>query len=345
VIVNHCAWALALLAGYTAGASETTANASPTADIAQAASAFLASLDNDTRAKARFAFDSEERFNWHFVPRPRAGLPLKAMSAPQRSAAMALLRAALSEKGHTKAESIRELEVVLAEIEMDPVRRDPDLYYFSVFGEPVADGTWGWRFEGHHISLNWTFVRGRSIAPTPQFFGSNPDAVRSGPRMDMRVLGAEQDLARALLGSLSGAQRAQAIISATAPSDIFSGHQRKAATLDERGIAFRDLTTEQRGLLLAIIDEYAGAQPRAVAEARLARLREAGLDLIRFAWMGGLLRGEPHYYRLQGPTFLIEYDNTQNDANHVHAVWRDFEGDFGVDLLKEHYRNSSHHTN
>jgi hypothetical protein len=345
VIVNHCAWALALLAGYTAGASETTANASPTADIAQAASAFLASLDNDTRAKARFAFDSEERFNWHFVPRPRAGLPLKAMSAPQRSAAMALLRAALSEKGHTKAESIRELEVVLAEIEMDPVRRDPDLYYFSVFGEPVADGTWGWRFEGHHISLNWTFVRGRSIAPTPQFFGSNPDAVRSGPRMDMRVLGAEQDLARALLGSLSGAQRAQAIISATAPSDIFSGHQRKAATLDERGIAFGDLTTEQRGLLLAIIDEYAGAQPRAVAEARLARLREAGLDLIRFAWMGGLLRGEPHYYRLQGPTFLIEYDNTQNDANHVHAVWRDFEGDFGVDLLKEHYRNSSHHTN
>ena len=139
-------------------------------------------------------------------------------------------------------------------------------------------------------------------------------------------------------------QLAQAIISATAPPDIFSGHQRKAATLEERGIAFSDLTTEQRGLLLAIIDEYAGAQPKAVVEARLARLREAGLDRIRFAWMGGLLRGEPHYYRLQGPTFLIEYDNTQNDANHIHAVWRDFDGDFGVDLLKEHYRNSSHHT-
>jgi hypothetical protein len=337
--------ALALLVGFAAGASESATIASPNADIAQAASTFLASLDDDARAKAQFAFDSEERFNWHFVPRPRAGLPLKTMAPPQRSAAMALLRAGLSENGYTKAETIRGLEVVLAEIEQDPVRRDPDLYYVSIFGEPVADGTWGWRFEGHHISLNWTFVRGQSIAPTPQFFGSNPDAVRSGPRTDMRVLAAEQDLARALLESLSDAQRAQAIISATAPPDIFSGHQRKAATLQERGIAFSNLTIEQRGLLLAIIDEYAGAQPNAVAEARLARLREAGLDRIRFAWMGGLLRGEPHYYHLQGPTFLIEYDNTQDDANHIHAVWRDFDGDFGVDLLEEHYRNSAHHTN
>lgn len=340
---KNCTFALSLLVGFAAAASESVAKASPTADIAQAASAFLASLDDNALAKARIAFDSEERFNWHFVPRPRAGLPLKAMSAPQRSAAMAMLRTGLSEKGYTKAETIRKLEVVLAEIEQDPVRREPGLYYVSIFGEPVADGTWGWRFEGHHISLNWTFVRGRSIAPTPQFFGSNPDAVRSGPHKGMRVLAAEQDLARALLESLSEAQRAQARISATAPPDIFSGHQRRAVTLEERGIAFSDLTTEQRGLLLAIIDEYVGAQPMAVAEARLARLREAGLNRIHFAWMGGLLRGEPHYYRLQGPTFLIEYDNTQNDANHVHAVWRDFDGDFGVDVLQEHYRTSAHH--
>ncbi|MDP9198402.1 MAG: DUF3500 domain-containing protein, partial [Pseudomonadota bacterium] len=319
VIVKTITLALALLVGFAAGASKPGANASPTADAAQAATAFLASLNDDARAKAQFAFESEERFNWHFVPRPRAGLPLKAMSAPQRSAAMDLLRAGLSEKGYTKSETIRGLEVLLAEIEQNPVTRDPDLYYVSIFGEPLADGTWGWRFEGHHISLNWTFVQGRSIAPTPQFFGSNPDAVRSGPRRDMRVLAAEQDLARALLENLSEAQRTQAIISAAAPPDIFSGNQRKAATLEERGIAFSDLTTEQRGLLLAIIEEYAGAQPEAVAEARLARLREAGLNRIRFAWMGGLARGEPHYYRLQGPTFLIEYDNTQNDANHIHA--------------------------
>lgn len=343
MILNNCTLALALLAGFAAGASGPAVNTSPAVDIAQAASAFLGSLDHDARAKAQFAFDSEERFNWHFVPKPRAGLPLKAMSATQRSAAMELLRVGLSEKGYTKAETIRGLEVILAELEQDPVKRDPELYYVTIFGEPVANGTWGWRFEGHHISLNWTIVRGQSIAPTPQFFGSNPDAVRSGPRRDMRVLAAEQDLARALLENLSESQRAQAIISATAPPDIFSWHQRKAAPLEQRGIAFGDLTTEQRGLLLALIEEYAGAQPEAVAEARLARLREAGLAHIRFAWMGGLLRGEPHYYRLQGPTFLIEYDNTQDDANHIHAVWRDFDGDFGVDLLKEHYRNSSHH--
>jgi hypothetical protein len=343
VIVKNSTLALALLVGLGAGTSDPAADDSPAPRAAEAASTFLTALDNGARAKASFAFDSEERFNWHFVPKPRAGLPLKAMSARQRSAAMDLLRAGLSEKGYAKAEKVRQLEVVLAEIEQDPLRRDPDLYYVSIFGEPAPDGTWGWRFEGHHISLNWTFVRGRSIAPTPQFFGSNPDALTSGSRPHTRVLAAEQDLARALLESLSAAQRAQAVVSAAAPPDIFSGHQRKAAMLEERGVAFRDLAAEQRGLLLAIIEEYAGAQPRAVAEARLARLRDAGLDRIRFAWMGGVLRGEPHYYRLQGPTFLIEYDNTQNDANHVHAVWRDFDGDFGIDLLAEHYRNSAHH--
>jgi hypothetical protein len=322
-----------------------SAEASPAADMARAADAFLAALEDAGRAKARFAFDSEERFNWHFVPMPRAGLPLKAMTAAQRDAAMALLRAGLSEKGYTKAETIRTLELVLAEIEQNPVRRDPDLYYLSIFGDPAADGTWGWRFEGHHISLNWTLVGGRSIASTPQFFGSNPAEVRSGPRKGTRALAAEEDLARALLERLTESQRAKALIGETAPPDIFSGDKRKAEILEDAGVAFADLTTEQRGLLLAIIDEYAGAQPKAVAEQRLARLRQAGLDRIRFAWMGGRARGEPHYYRLQGPTFLIEYDNTQNDANHIHAVWRDFDGDFGVDLLREHYKNSAHHRN
>ncbi|HEU4688436.1 MAG TPA: DUF3500 domain-containing protein, partial [Vicinamibacterales bacterium] len=228
--------ALALLVGLAAAGAATAAGSSSTADVAQAATRFLASLDDNGRTKVQFAFDSEERFNWHFVPRPRAGLPLKAMSATQRSAAMALLRAGLSEKGYTKAEAIRGLEVVLAGIERNPTVRDPDLYYVSIFGTPVADGTWGWRFEGHHLSLNWTFVQGRSIAPTPQFFGSNPDAAPSGQRNGVRVLAAEQDLARALLGSLSEAQRAQAVIGATAPADIFSGSKRKAAMLEERGI-------------------------------------------------------------------------------------------------------------
>lgn len=317
--------------------------AAPAEEMAQSARSFLGTLDAAGREKARLSFAAEERFNWHFVPRPRAGLPLKQLSQPQRDAGMRLLRAGLSEKGYSKAETIRTLELVLAEIEQNPLRRDPDLYYITIFGEPSSDGTWGWRFEGHHISLNWTLVGGRSIGSTPQFFGSNPAEVRRGPQKGTRALAAEEDLARELLGSLSDVQRRRAIVSDTAPPDIFSGNQRKADRLDDSGIAFADLTADQRGLLLAIIEEYAAVQPKPVAEQRVTRLREAGLERIRFAWMGGLARGEPHYYRLQGPTFLIEYDNTQNDANHIHAVWRDFDGDFGVDLLREHYRNSAHH--
>jgi len=315
----------------------------PADDMARAARAFLEGLNAEARGKAQFAFDADERFNWHFVPKPRAGLALKGMSDAQRRTAVELLKAGLSEKGYTKAETIRTLETVLAEIENNPVRRDPQLYYVTVFGEPSAGATWGWRFEGHHVSLNWTVVRGTSIASTPQFFGSNPAEVRSGPKRGLRALAAEEDLARALLGSLTDVQRAQAIISTEAPDDILTSNTRKAAIQEDRGIAYADLSQEQRGLLLAVIEEYVGAQPKALAEGRIARLRAAGLDRIRFAWMGGLNRGEPHYYRLQGPTFLIEYDNTQNDANHIHAVWRDFNGDFGADLLEEHYRNSAHH--
>jgi hypothetical protein len=317
--------------------------ATPAEEMARAAQTFLAALDADARTKARFRFDAEERFNWHFVPRPRAGLPLKQMAEPHRRAAMDLLRAGLSEKGYTKAEAIRALEPVLAEIENNPVRRDPELYYFTVFGEPSPTSTWGWRFEGHHISLNWTVVRGKSVASTPQFFGSNPAEVRSGPRRGTRALAAEEDLARALLGSLNEAQKAQAVISTSAPDDIFTSNTRKAAIQEDKGIAYGQLSQEQRGLLLAVIEEYAGAMPKALAQQRVERLRAGGLDRIRFAWMGGLNRGDRHYYRIQGPTFLIEYDNTQNDANHIHAVWRDFDGDFGVDLLGEHYKNSAHH--
>lgn len=311
--------------------------------LAHAAQAFLATLDEEARAKVQFPFDAEERFNWHFVPKPRAGLPLKQMSADQRRVAMDLLKAGLSEKGYTKAEMVRALEPILADIENDPVRRDPELYYVTIFGEPSTTGTWGWRFEGHHISLNWTIVRGASIAPSPQFLGSNPAEVRSGPKRGTRALAAEEDLARALLGSLEDAQRTQAVISPVAPDDILTSNARKAGVQENKGIAYADLSPEQRGLLLAVIEEYAGVQPKAVARQRIERIRAAGFDRIRFAWMGGLNRGERHYYRLQGPTFLIEYDNTQNDANHIHSVWRDFDGDFGIDLLEQHYRNSTHH--
>jgi len=311
--------------------------------MARAAQALLAALDEEARATVELPFDAEERFNWHYVPKPRAGLALKRMSADQQRVAMDLLEAGLSEKGYTKAETIRALESVLAEIEEDPVRRDPELYYVAIFGEPSTTGTWGWRFEGHHISLNWTIVRGTSIASSPQFLGSNPAEVRSGPMRGTRALAAEEDLARALLGSLNDAQRAQAVISRAAPDDILTSNARTAGVQEENGVAYAELSREQRGLLLAVIEEYAGVQPKAVARQRVERIRAAGFDRIRFAWMGGLNRGERHYYRIQGPTFIIEYDNTQDDANHIHSVWRDFDGDFGIDLLEQHYRNSAHH--
>lgn len=278
-----------------------------------------------------------------FVPRARVGLPLKKMTPPQRSAVRALLEAGLSEKGYSKAETIRMLEPVLAVIENNPVRRDAELYYVTIFGDPSASGTWGWRYEGHHISLHWTVVAGRSLATTPQFFGSNPAEVREGPKKGTRALAAEEDLGRALVKALTETQRAQAVLSPNAPDDILTGNTRKAAAQDRRGLPYSAMTVEQRGMLLALIEEYASAMPRTVARARIEKVTKAGLNGVTFGWMGGLERGDPHYYRVQGPTFLMEYDCTQDDANHIHAVWRDFEGDFGVDLLAEHHRNSPHH--
>jgi hypothetical protein len=328
----------AIVAMTTPAAADT-----PAAAMASAAQRFLGTLDAGARGRTQLPFDSEERFNWNFVPMARAGVPFEQMTPPQREAALAVLRAGLSEKGYSKAEAVRALEVILAEIEKNPVRRDPDLYYLVFFGEPLPTGTWGWRYEGHHVSLNWTVVAGKSIASTPQFFGSNPAEVRHGPEKGLRVLAAEEDLARAVLESLTPEQRKQTILSADAPDDILTSNHRKAAIQENRGVASSDMTTEQRGLLMALVEEYTNVQPQALARDRLEKVRSAGLDKVRFAWMGAVERGQRHYYRVQGPTFLIEYDNTQNDANHIHAVWRDFENDFGVDLLEQHLKNSSHH--
>jgi hypothetical protein len=186
-------------------------------------------------------------------------------------------------------------------------------------------------------------LKGQSIGSSPQFFGANPAEVRDGPMKGMRVLSAEEDLARSLVKSFTPAQRAEAVLSATAPGDILTSNQRKAAIQEDRGIAYSKLSKDQQGTLLAVIEEYLGAQPLAQARQRLDKIRVAGFEQIKFAWMGGVEKGEGHYYRVQGKTFLIEYDNTQNGANHIHCVWRDFNGDWGQDLLAEHYRNSPHH--
>ena len=312
-------------------------------ELASSAKAFVASLDEAHRAKVQLAFDSDERFNWFYVPKDREGLPLKQMTASQQQAALKLLQVGLSQKGYSKAETIRHLDTVLAEMEKDPVRRDIEKYYLTIFGEPSATGTWGMRWEGHHLSLHWTIVNGTAIATTPQFFGSNPAEVRAGPKRGTRALHAEEDLARALVTALTDAQRAVAIVAPAAPNDLLTTNTRKAAILENTGLAYADMTTAQRGMLLALIEEYASAQPKALAAERVEKLTKAGLDAIKFAWMGGIEKGALHYYRVQGPTFLIEYDCVQNQGNHIHAVWREFDGDFGLDLLEQHYRKSAHH--
>jgi hypothetical protein len=313
--------------------------------LLEAAKVFLTTLDAEQRGKVSLPFDSDERLNWHFVPRQREGIPFQGMGQAQRKAALDLLKAGLSAQGYRKVEAIRALEPILRELEKGNPSRDPELFYFTLFGAPAATEPWGCRYEGHHISLNWTVVDGKVIGDSPQFLGANPARVASGALQGTRALEAEEDLARALVKSLDEEQKKEAVLRATAPRDILTGAQRQAAIQDDRGIAHRQLRREQKGMLLALIRVYADAMPRAVAERRLEKIRRAGLDDVKFAWMGGLEPGQGHYYRVQGPTFLIEYDNTQNNANHIHTVWRDFKGDFGADLLAEHYKAHAHERN
>jgi hypothetical protein len=339
-------WRAALAAGTAlvcTGSSLVAARSSGTSSTMIApARAFLASLGPDERATAAMPFASEERLNWHYTAKLRNGLPLKRMGAAQRKAAMDLLRASLSQMGVEKAETIRTLEEVLRALEGNE-SRDPEMYYFSIFGEPAESGTWGWRYEGHHLSFNFVVVDGKVVSTTPQFFGANPADVKEGPKKGVRALAREEDLARSLARSLTAVQRALAIVSDTAPPEILTGASREAALQKDEGIGYPKLDRDQQALLVSLIDEYIAAQRAELARARRERVDAAGLEKLKFVWMGGLEKGQGHYYRIQGPNFLIEYDNTQNGANHVHAVWRDFKGDWGKDVLAEHYGTAPHH--
>jgi hypothetical protein len=326
------------------GARETTT----AKEMRDAATAFLATLDAGQKTATTFAFTSDERENWFFTPVPRKGLAYFAMTDAQRAAAVKLLKTGLSAKGFGKAEAIRSLESILYEIEGDAGQkpfvggdghphRYPERYLFTIFGTPSATEPWGWRFEGHHISQNWTVVSGSAIASSPQFFGSNPAEVRTGPKTGLRVLAAEEDLARTLLKSLDETQRKAAVIGADAPRDVLTSNQRKPDRLPDTGIAYSALTPGQQQALWKVIEEYAFAQTATLGQARIAAVKK-DIANVKFAWMGGAEKGDPHYYRVQGTGFAIEYDNTQNNNNHIHAVWRDYNGDFGRDILAAHYK-------
>jgi hypothetical protein len=308
--------------------------------MARAASTFLANLDYEQSKLGALTFEDASRTEWHFVPKERPGLPLKKMNEAQRKAAHALVKTALSAPGHKKLTTIIGLEAVLAELEKNPVRRDPENYYVSIFGSPGASATWGWKIEGHHVSLNFTVVGGTLVATSPTFLGANPAEVRQGPQKGTRALGAEEDLGRTLLESLSPAQKARALFEATAPPDIITVASSKVDPLAVAGISVAEMGPASRQVLGTLLETYTSLMTPALAAERMAKVKAAGIDKIHFAWAGGTEKGDPHYYRVQGPTFLIEYDNTQNDANHVHTVWRDFHGDFGRDLLRDHLRGA-----
>ena len=336
--------ALALVALSVVGAmvaAERSASA-----MATAADRFLESVTPEQRAQVAFEFQSDERLMWHFIPTemfPRHGLTIKAMTDGQRARAHDLLSAGLSQRGYLTATTIMDLETVLRALESGGrIERDPAAYFLSIFGTPSPDGAWGWRFEGHHLSLHFTIVDGTAVASSPYFFGSNPAQVRTGPKAGLRVLGEREDAARALVMALGRSQRAAAVIDDVAPDDILTGAELAIDPLSPVGVKAGALNPSQRNLLMRVIDAYTSIMADDIATERMARISAAGHDDIGFVWAGPTERGEPHYYRVQGPTFLIEYDNTQGDGNHVHSVWRDFAGDFGRDLLREHLQASAH---
>jgi hypothetical protein len=333
---------VALIAGTIISAQRSSST------MASAATAFVNSLTPEQRQKAVFPFKSDERLHWNFIPTemfPRNGLLLRDMTEQQRKLAQDLLKSALSQRGYLTATAIMDLETTLGDLERrsresgrggEAFERQPLKYFFSVFGNPSTKETWGWRVEGHHVSLHFSVINGTLVASSPTFFGSNPAEVREGPKAGLRILGDQEDEARTLLTSLNDSQRAKAVIQNVALNDIVTTNKLDISALSPVGLIAADMTPQQREQLMKVINVYIGKMSDDIAADRLAKLQKAGVEKIAFAWAGEATRGKKHYYRIQGPTFLIEHDNSQNAGNHVHSVWRDFNGDFGRDLLREH---------
>ena len=312
--------------------------------VARAARAFVRSLDPDRRAIAAFPFDSDERENWHYIPRPRAGLKRGDMTQRQQDDADALTAASLSAAGIRKARAVMVHETILGDLETSAgtlrFDRSPGLYHFSIFGQPGGPDPWGWQVDGHHLSLNITVVEGKKISVTPSFFGANPAVVPRGPHKGLRILPEEEDAGWSLLESLDAEQMYQCTIYPAAPPDIITRASRRARIEPAVGLPASAMTADQRERLVRLIEVYVKRSPEDTAAEQMRKIHDAGLQSVRFGWAGSRYRGQAHYYRVHGPTFLIEYDNTQDRANHIHSVWRDMEGDFGADLLGEHYREA-----
>ena len=309
---------------------------------APAARAFLSTLSASQRSAARFGFDDSARTAWAYVPQARSGIPLRDLDDRQRAAAFAVVGTGLSERGTALAHGIVELESTLQALERQTwnpwaPRRDAGLYFLSTFGPPDDTQPWGWRFEGHHLSVNVTQLGPHGQIVAPLFMGANPARVPTGPQQGLRLLAAEEDLAFALLHSLDADQRARAVLGDATFGDIVTRNDPVARPMAFAGLPAAAMTPPQQRQLRRLLDLYAGRMADSAAARQLQRIESAGIGRVHFAWAGAQQPGAPHYYRIHGPTVLVEYDNSQDEANHIHTVWRDLENDFGSDLLRRHY--------
>ncbi|HEV7607769.1 MAG TPA: DUF3500 domain-containing protein [Steroidobacteraceae bacterium] len=315
---------------------------------AAAAGAFLKSLSPELRSAASFPVDSPERLKWNFIPIDRVGVSLLKLDDAQSEFLGPLLATALSPEGLLAARGVMKHENILRRVETEAgaanaSRRDPGLYYTAIFGKPSESAPWAWRFEGHHLSVNVTELPGQAPVVAPVFMGANPAKVLTGPNAGFRLLAAEEDLGRELIKLLPAERRKAAMIQDTAFSEILTKNDPKVQPLELAGLAAADMSADERAQLRRLIELYVGRVMHSAAADALVRLDRAGFDKVRFAWAGGIEPGQAHYYRIHGPTLLIEYDDTQGNANHIHTVYRDLQRDFGGDVLRAHYRSDPTH--
>ena len=318
---------------------EAVAPQAPAADAMFTAWQALASrLSAEQQQRMAFAFDGEERTDWAYVPRQRVGLPIGAVDDAGMEAVRGLLGTGLGAEGTEQAFRIVALEEVLFANSGGSANRNPGNYFLAAFGTPARQGAWGWRYEGHHLSVSFTVVDGRVVSSTPAFFGGNPAHVAEDSEVHpgLQPFAQEDELGFRLLGAFDDGQRSRVIIDDAAPRDILTTNSAEATMGPPEGVALADMSNAQQQLLLELLAVYSSRMNPDLAGHQMAKIRQAGVERLHFAWAGGTAPGEGHYYRIQGPTFVVEYDNTQNGANHVHSVWRDFEDDFGHDPLRDH---------
>ncbi len=321
-----------LSAGTTAADDGTD---TPGIAMASAAARLHATLPADQQKKLHYEFSDPERLNWHFIPKERNGIVLRDIDGTARAAAEELVKAGLSAAGYAKTLQLRSLEEVLylfegGEEDYRRERRHTHKYHVTVFGSPAPTGTWGWRFEGHHLSLNFVIRDGVVISSTPEMIGANPALIDAGPGRRLRILSSREDLARGILQGCTEAGKKQMWISDKAPDDIRGAALPQAPVEQAVGLRFADMSPDQQKLFRQLLGEYLSAMPAQVVRDRLQAIEKAGMDDIRMGWWGEAEPNRRHHYVIQGKTFIIEYNNTQNDANHIHCIWRNLEGDFGL---------------